>query len=288
MAAYYFEYILPIVLASFLVVRQTRYKVLFAGLYFAGLISLVLTFSRSAMIGLLVAGGVFLPVARWAGLISQRVFIRFAIGAVALLLAGTPVLVSYLMTRPEALALRFRILEPALDAFAKRPLWGGGLNNSTALTEGSRVINLLPSGHTEYTSIVVHNYHVIVLLDVGIFGYLLYTGFFFAVCLTALRQLRAASPEMKVLLVGIVSALLGIWIHNLADPFGGHALQAMWWLEVGLVFAVSHAIAIRKGSAASTSHAARSNPARPLGPVPGDALSGVPGIRAGLPNSHRS
>jgi hypothetical protein len=92
---------------------------------------------------------------------------------------------------------------------------------------------------------------------------------------------------MKVLLVGIVSALLGIWIHNLADPFGGHALQAMWWLEVGLVFAVCQAVAKRKASAASTSHAGRSNSARPASLVPGAALSGMPSARTGLPDGHR-
>jgi O-antigen ligase len=287
MAAYYFEYILPIVLASFLTVRRTRYRVLTAMLYLAGLGSLVLTFSRSAIVGFLIACAVFLPVARWAGLIPQRVFARFAIGAVALLLAGTPLLVNYLMTRPEALALRFRILEPALDAFAKRPLWGGGLNNSTALTEGSRVTNVLPTGHTEYTSIVVHNYHVIVLLDVGIFGYLLYAGFFLLICFTALRQLRGATPEMKILSVGIVSALVGIWIHNLADPFGGHALQAMWWLEAGLIFAIYHAVTRGKGSAAGISDAGGSNRTGPAGLALGRGLSGMPGVRANRPGEYR-
>src|SRR4051794_17647102 len=249
MAAYYFEYILPIVLASFLAVHRMRYRLLFAALYFAGLTSLILTFSRAAVVGFLAACAVFLPLARWAELISQRTFAWFAIGALTLSLVGAPVLVTYLMTRPEAFALRFRILDPALDAFAKRPLWGGGLNNSTALIENSRSVKLLPTGHTEYTSTAVHNYHVILLLDVGIFGYLLYTGFFILICLTALQRLRQATPEMKVLLVGIVSAFLGIWVHNMADPFGGHALQAMWWLYAGLVFAISRAITIKKAGA---------------------------------------
>ena len=198
MAAYYFEYILPVVLASFLAVRRPRYQVLLAALYFAGLSSLILTFSRAAVVGFLAACVVFLPLARWAELISRRVFAWFAVGALGVSLAGTPVLVTYLMTRPEAFALRFQILDPALDAFAKRPLWGGGLNNSTALTENSRSVKLLPTGRTEYTSTAVHNYHVILLLDVGIFGYLLYTGFFILICLAALRRLRDATPEMKV------------------------------------------------------------------------------------------
>jgi hypothetical protein len=281
MAAYYFEYILPIILASFLATRRTLYRVLFAVLFFAGLVSLVLTFSRSGIIGFLVGCAVFLPLARWAGLIPQRVFAPIAIGGVALVLIGTPVLINYLMTRPEALALRFRLLKPAMEAFEKRPLWGGGLNNSTALTEGSRSINLLPTGHSEYTSTVVHNYHVIVLLDVGIFGYLLYTGFFLLVCLAAFRQLRTATPEMKVMLVGTISALVGIWVHNLADPFGGHALQAMWWLEAGLVFAVCHAMAMARSRAAGAADAGRSDRRRPSRPGPRRVLSAASGARAG-------
>jgi O-antigen ligase len=233
-----------------------------------------LTFSRAAVVGFLAACVVFLPLARWAELISRRVFTGFAVGALALSLAGTPVLVTYLMTRPEAFALRFRILDPALDAFAKRPLWGGGLNNSTALTENSRSVKLLPTGRTEYTSTAVHNYHVILLLDVGIFGYLLYTGFFILICLAALRRLRDATPEMKVLSVGIVSALLGIWVHNMADPFGGHALQAMWWLDAGLAFAISHAIAAQKANALGRPASGRSGRAKPVVFAPGWALSG--------------
>jgi O-antigen ligase len=259
------------VLAAFLAVRRTRHRVLFAALFFAGLISLLLTFSRSAVVGFLVACAVFLPLARLAGLISQRIFAWFAIGAVALSPAGTPVLVTYLMTRPEAFALRFRILDPALDAFAKRPLWGGGLNNSTALTENSRSVKLLPTGHSERTSNAGHNYHVILLLDVGIFGYLLYSGFFLLICLTALRRLREATPEMRVLLVGIVSAFLGIWVHNMADPFGGHALQAMWWLEAGLIFAISHAVATGKGSTVGRSGSGGSGRTAPTGLAPGQA-----------------
>jgi hypothetical protein len=281
MAAYYFEYILPIVMASFLMVPQTRYRVLLAVLFLAGFISLVLTFSRSGIIGFLVACAVFVPLARWAELIPQRTFVRLAIGSVVLVLMATPVLVNYLMTRPDALALRFELLEPAVKAFEKRPLAGGGLNNSTALTEGSRSVELLPSGHTAYMSTAVHNYHMIVLLDVGIIGYLLYAGFFFLICLTAIRQLRAATPEMKVTLVGTVPALLGIWVHNLADPFGGHALQAMWWLEAGLVFAVCHAMATARSKAAGAADVGGSNRRRPAGLVPGGVLSTVPGARAG-------
>ena len=275
MAAYYFEYLLPIVLALFLAVRQTRYRILFAVLYLAGVSSLVLTFSRAAMVGFLAACAVFLPAARWAGLISQRVFGWFLAGAVVLSLVGAPVLVTYLMTRPEAYALRFRILDPALDAFAERPLWGGGLNNSTAVTAGSRSVKLLPTGHTEYTSSVVHNYHVVLLLDVGIFGYLLYTWFFVLICFNALRQLREATLEMKVLSVGIVSAFLGIWVHNLADPFGGHALQAMWWLEAGLIFAISRAVTTRKVSPVSKKRGTANFDHPGSGdPAPGRVLSG--------------
>jgi hypothetical protein len=122
---------------------------------------------------------------------------------------------------------------------------------------------------------------VIQLLDVGIFGYLLYTGFFVLICSTALRRLREATLEMKVLSVGVVSAFLGIWIHNMADPFGGHALQAMWWLYAGLIFAISHALPSGKSVAVNRSKVDASGRAGSGGLVPDPVLVGrAPGTRA--------
>jgi hypothetical protein len=103
---------------------------------------------------------------------------------------------------------------------------------------------LSSTGHSEYQMSVVHNHYLIVLVEVGIVGFLLFFAFFWQTIVTAFRHMRAAGTEaeVKLLLVGIVSALGGIAIHNFGDPFGGHPTQAMLWLYAGLVFAICRRI----------------------------------------------
>ena len=153
-------------------------------------------------------------------------------------------LIGYLAARPDAGSFRWKLIKPSVAAFAQRPIWGAGLNNSSAVTEGSRSIVLTPTGHSDYKMSVVHNHYLIVLVEVGIVGFLLYFAFFWQTIGTALRHMRAAETEMKLLLVGIVSALSGIAIHNFGDPFGGHPTQAMLWLHASLIFAVCRRVRI--------------------------------------------
>src|SRR5207244_2568023 len=81
-------------------------------------------------------------------------------------------------------------------------------------------------------------HYLIVLIEVGAIGFLLFFGFFGGAVVTALRSMQAAAREMKLLLVGIVSSLVGLAIHNLGDPFVGHMSIAMLWLNGALIFAI--------------------------------------------------
>lgn len=236
-AAYYFEYILPIVLGCLMAARRARDRILFGTVLGIGCVALLLTFSRSGILGFLVMSAVFFSVAWWSRLISRQMFECCAFVAVMFVALNTPLLIGYLDTRPDAGSFRWKLIKPSVDAFLERPIWGAGLNNSSAVTEGSRSIVLTPTGHSNYQLTVVHNHYLIVLVDVGIVGFLLFFAFFWQTIVTALRHMRAAGTGSKLLLVGIVSALGGIAIHNFGDPFGGHPTRAMLWLYAGLIFA---------------------------------------------------
>ena len=232
-AAYYFEYILPIVLGCLLAARRARDRILFACVLGAGCTALLLTFSRSGMVGFLVGTLVWFPIARWSGLISRQIFACFAFIATIAAVVGTPLLINFLEARPEAFNTRWILIERSVTAFLERPIWGAGLNNSSAVTEGART-----TAGSDYQITVVHNYYLIVLVEVGIVGFLLFFGFFWQIVVTAVRHMRAAETEMKILLAGIVAALAGIAIHNFGDPFAGHSVQAMFWLHAGLLLAI--------------------------------------------------
>jgi hypothetical protein len=237
-AAYYFEFILPIVLGCVVAARRVPDRVLFSTIFGTGCVALLLTFSRSGIVGFLVIGAVFFSVARWSRLISRQTFACCAFVAAMSAVVSLPLLINYLETRPDAASFRWKLIQPSVDAFSQRPIWGAGLNNSSAVTEGSRSIVVTSTGHSEFQMTVVHNYYLIVLVEVGIVGFLLYFGFFWQTTATAFRHMRVAGTEAKLLLVGIVSALGGIAVHNFGDPFGGHPIQAMLWLYAGLIFAI--------------------------------------------------
>ena len=76
------------------------------------------------------------------------------------------------------------------------------------------------------------------LIEVGIVGCILFFSFFFHIVWTALQYMKKAEGTMKLLLVGIVSALAAIAVHNFGDPFGGHVVVATLWLYAGLILAV--------------------------------------------------
>ena len=55
--------------------------------------------------------------------------------------------------------------------------------------------------------------------------------------------MRAAEPEIKIILCGAIAALTSIAVHNIGDPFGGPSATAMLWLEGGLAIAVCRKVA---------------------------------------------
>jgi O-antigen ligase len=251
-AAYYFEYILPIVLGCLMAARRARDRILFGTVLGIGCVALVLTFSRSGILGFLVMSALFFSLARWSRLISRQMFACCVFVAAISAALSTPLLINYLATRPDAGSFRWKLIKPSVDAFSQRPIWGAGLNNSSAVTEGSRSIVMTTTGHSNYQLTVVHNHYLIVLVEVGIIGFLLFFAFFWQTIATAVRHMRTAETEPKLLLVGIVSALGGIGIHNFGDPFGGHPTQTMLWLHAGLVFAICRRVQAEPALPSST------------------------------------
>jgi hypothetical protein len=236
-AAYYLEYILPIVLGYLLTSSGLRDRLLWGSLFGLGCIATYLTFSRAGLIGLFVGIMFFFPVAGWSGVISRRAVARWLFILVTLVAAASPLLIYSLWTRSETIAKRMELNQRGLATFWERPILGGGLNNSSAVMTGTHDISTNSEGSLIKTE-VVHNYYILVLIEVGLVGFLLFFGFFGRAVVIAIRHLREAEPESKLLLVGLVSGLTGVAVHNLGDPFGAPAAVAMLWLCTGLLIAI--------------------------------------------------
>ena len=235
-AAYYMEFVLPIVLGYLLTMRRGLERLLLGALFAAGCAALYLTFSRAGLVGLSVGITTLIALAGWLRLISHRSLMWCVVIIAATVSVASPLLIYSLAARPESITTRWELIQTALNTISQRPIFGGGLNNSSAVVEGAHSVSTTSKG-TQIQVRVVHNHYLIVLIEVGLVGFVLFFGFFWQVVVTAFRHMRAAEPEMKLLLTGTVSGLAAIAVHDLADPSGGHPVVGMLWLFTALIIA---------------------------------------------------
>ena len=235
-AAYYIEYLVPLALA--LGVMSTRIAIRWVALILAtaGCVAIYLTFSRSGLLGLAGSLIAFIIVGWRSQLISRRVLVRCVATLTIAVSIAAPLLAYSLFARPETFLKRFDLLQQGLLKFWESPIFGAGLNNSSAVMEGWHNISTTSQGAVFQVEII-HNHYLIVLIEVGLVGFSLFFGFFGRIAWVALRYVRDAEPTMKMLLVGMICGMASIAVHNLGDPFGGHSVVAMLWLYAGLMVA---------------------------------------------------
>jgi O-antigen ligase len=241
LTAYYLEFILPIVLGCLVTARQKREQILFGAIFTLGWMALYLTFSRSGLVGCIWGIFVFFAVAPWARLISRSAFTWAALVLAICATLGAPLAVQFLWSRPEAASYRLGLLDKGITAFWQRPILGAGLNNGSAVLEGARRLVELDTGE-QAAVFKLHNHYLVVFVEDGLIGFLLFFTFFGSVVATAFHWMRVADQEAKLVLVGIVAALASIAVHNLGDPFQSHVTSAMLWLYAALVVATSRRV----------------------------------------------
>jgi O-antigen ligase len=235
LAAYYLCFVLHFTLASAMSARDLVHRAIYGAIYVLGFVALVMTFSRSGLLGFLFGLLAFLPIARRARLISARTFENWVVIFVAGAAISAPLILAFLWTRPEAAHFRLGLVEKGLHDFWERPIFGAGLNNSTAVLEGAR--RVLP-GHRRVITEKLHVHYLVVLVEGGLIGFTLFFGFFALVARKALSLMPLAGDEMKPILIGSVAAMADVAVQNFGDPFQGHAPSAMLWLYCGLVVAI--------------------------------------------------
>lgn len=234
-AAYYLEFILPVMLAAALACRGILPRLLFLGALTLGCAGLVLTFSRSGFLGFLAGACIVLFVARWRGLFGKKSFAMLVLFIGMAFMAVSPKVYDHLTARPEAFYFRFGLMEKGLNLFLERPILGAGLNNSTAVAEDYRTTR---TGELEKNIEIIHNHYLIMAVEVGLIGFLLYFGFFSCIVLTSIRNSASSNQDTAMFSIGALGAFASIALHGMADPFGGHTLNAMLWLYAGMVVAL--------------------------------------------------
>lgn len=234
--------ILPIILAYLVTARTNRRRILLLTMFGTGTIGLVLTFSRAGAIGFAAGTLVFLTVAGWSRLISRRAVTLTVIGLTISAAIGIPLVLAYFAARPESVSMRFYLYQAALQGYLEHPIFGVGLNNSTAAMAQGRQ-DFIDLGIRIARSESADSYYLAILMEVGPIGCVLFFGFFAKIAMIAFRAMREAGTEMKPLLVGIVAGLVSLAVQSIADaPTAGHAVSASLWLFAALAVSIGREV----------------------------------------------
>ncbi len=240
-AAAYLGLTVPMALAFMAAARRWRYRILFGAFVASGFFASYLTFSRAGLLGLLIGSSVLWLIGRRSRVISQKVFLLGVFTFAMLAAVSIPVLSYYLGTRPASYYGRFEYAEIALESYMNRPFLGAGLNNgSSAIKEDSAS---LPTQGPKASEPSIPCHYLVILVESGIVGFLLFFAFFAEIVVIAFRALRSTDTETKIVLAGILGGLASIAFQNFADnPLAGHAISALIWFMAGLIIVIARRV----------------------------------------------
>ena len=109
-----------------------------------------------------------------------------------------------------------------------------GINNSSA---ANKIFQFKKGKGKKREVIVIHNHYLIVAIETGIIGCFLYFWLFVLIARKAYRCSGSRHLEISIFSIAILGNYLGLAVHNLAEPFGGHMVHSMLWFYAGLVTA---------------------------------------------------
>ena len=229
--------------------RRRWLSILCAGLFAAGTVALLLTYSRAALIGYAVGSAVgTLLMVRWSFL-SRR---GLALCVLAATLAGIvigPVAAAFINKRPDNVRVRLAQFRTTIDMIKDNLIVGVGPNNSASTqrhykrdgTSGIVVTDATKISDTE----PIHSQHLMNLAETGIVGFALYTGFFFIILRRA-NQLTN-SPVMLTRLAGggLLIGGIALSVQFLADPIFENSIFVLLWFLCGVVWMLGESGEVR-------------------------------------------
>ena len=227
--AYFFEILIPVMLAMALSHRQRMMR--WAGMlaFVAGVAGILTTLSR--------AGWLTLPVSVtivFAGVVGHRIIsLRGGLiitAALAVCIAGGiaayPTIEKRFVHKDDQSAQSRKPLnEAAFSVVQQYPVLGVGLNNfaevfheedTTGKARIFRGANL--TGQIYHYKQVVHNMYMLVWGELGTVGLIAFLGQFFLPLWLVFGRRRVANPQWQAIRIGIAAGLLAQLMHGLADP----------------------------------------------------------------------
>jgi len=267
-ASMYMELIIPVVIALWIATKSRGAKWLLFGLFVLAVAGVVVTYSRTGLVALLLGGGVTMLLCWYRGFLSRRVFgLAMAAGVLALVAASPPIY-KYLNTRPDAFVYRFFLLDQGLEMIQAHPIRGVGLANSTAVKRQLASKRVYKAD--DVTSI--HFHHIAIMAETGVVGYGLFLAFFLMVVVMAVRQSRTRDPDIAAVSLGIAGAYVTILVHMFGDNLAGNSHHVLLLIYAAMVVAMARLPSLESEV---REHQADAGLGRPRAPAFGEGVSPV-------------
>jgi O-Antigen ligase len=213
---------------------RTRFG--FAALATFGLLGLILTFTRVWYItAVFQLGLAFIIMVRDRLLKRGEILLIVGLGLVAAAVVS-PKLYQQFTVREDSVSVRVLQNETALAMTLDSPFLGVGLNNAPdVMRKYSTVTYQENDATTQFYTEPINNMLLSMLAEIGVFGTLLFFGFFGKVTLVAWRQSRRSTdPEIRFIANALVVVFCGVALNAVLDPFSEYQVLALSWLYAGI------------------------------------------------------
>ena len=230
----YLSLTLPVALGLMLVPTKRAYRWLAGAAFGLGSLALVLTLTRGAWGGYLLATGFMVIYALRRGWASASMPSLLVVLGLLLAIAFSDEILSRVaqFDNPSAQA-RFPLMDLAFRMIGDNPFLGVGANNFAATM--NRYLTVDFSTDWIFT---VHNKYLLVWAETGLASLVA----FLTVLVTALRRgweaVVASDRSLAPIAVGLVAGVAANMIHMLVDIFHARPQTQMLWLSLALILAV--------------------------------------------------
>jgi O-antigen ligase len=241
--AYYFEILLPLLFALFLVEERKLVQSWYFLAVVMGVLGLLITLSR--------AGWITVPISFTLVFVSLlkdrwhhwRTIFQIFLGALCLIVFFyfffPTIEKRYTFEDRGAASQRMPLNRAAMSIISQFPVFGVGLNNLGEVyrrydTTGAATRIRGPAPH------IVHNLYLAVWADVGTVGFAAFVVFLVSIFVVALRLLSHVSRWRQGVLIGILAGILAHLAHGFVDPGFRSTLNMSYliYVLVGLIGAI--------------------------------------------------
>ncbi len=241
-AGSYLIMLLPVTVTAMAMMQQRWQKILGAAAFIMGVMGLFMTQSRGALIGFVIAMGIFSLMAAARGWMKLKwPMIVAYLGTIPLILLAPILLARFLEDDGGSAESRGPLIQLAVRMIADHPIFGVGANNF-AIVKNEYIT-------PEFSDIwlsTVHNHYLRIWSEMGAIGLLIYGAMIVSILYTGLRcwEMRGIDPFMGMLAIGLSAGIIGVHLQVAFDLFNARPQVHTLWLVSALIFA-SYSIARR-------------------------------------------